>query len=312
MKNLRNIFYEKIMNSFNTIFGKKKLAFVLAGLLCLSSTTGCQLAKESMSSSEDTLIGVYVTTDYIDTYDWDNFSISSSGSVSVKQRDDGKVYGTLDSENDTISFPNIDGFAFLNLSKVKDGETYQASIATEHFCETYSDISDNGNEISTSLYYDSNKAALQDETESSFYLHPIYQTAGGDVYFIAGKGGFLITNGEMSTTFSNSKSAVSNGKTDTSLTEFTINVKSATPAETVVFTQVAENGTTLQEDTYTAEQFPETYTRKNGCAYILVAITDSDGNTRYETINAEDETFSLFLPTDDIFCDEVMIEVENQ
>lgn len=293
---------------------KKRIALLFTGMLLVLSTAGCQLADADMRSANDTLIGIYVSKEYIDAF---SYYISSSGSLNAKMVDDGRVYGTLDKENETISFPDINGFALLCFQQEENGNTYFSTI-NEHFSDTSTSIIGESREVSGTLYYDSSKVAnhyFEESTEGedlTLYIHPIYETANGEVYLTAEPGGTFFSQGDISTSFSSSESSTLGGSTtESSYTKFTVSVKAASPVEKIIFTQFDSKGNVLQEDTYTSANMPETYTRKRDSAYILVSSTDFAGNITYSTINQEDETFSLYLPTDDIFCEDASINIED-
>lgn len=349
MNNLTSMLFYKISFLHFYTRGIKKLSILLSSAILFTLlTTGCRLANPDMGSANDTLIGVYVTTEYIDTLDWDNISINSSGSVDVKSKNDGRIYGTLNTEEETVSFPDIEGSALLSLSVEENDENYHNTTITGHFSDTHTSITDIGCEISGTLYYDISKVSthhltaspedaedyentntmhMSTETQEDgtilydhytegealiMYVYPIFKTAGGEIYLIAQPGISSYSGGEISTSFSSSESTTANGKTSSYTTKFTVTLKAEAPSDTITFTQIGKNRNTLQEDTYSAEKIPETYIRNKESSYILVTSLDSDGNTTYDTINTEDEFFSLYLPTKSIFCDKVLIEVKDQ
>jgi len=347
MKKILTGFYEKFTGYFYAKTTKNHIALLFIGMLLVSSTTGCQLADADMGCANDTLIGLYVTKEFIDPVD--SFYLSSSGSLSEKQMGGNRVYGTLDKEKETISFPGIEGFALLCISQEENGNAYFKTM-NENFSDINTSVINDGYEVSGTLYYDSSMVAnhfiAQSTEESSdefeefdasrittekqedgtihydyatkgedltLYIHPIYETANGKVYLSAQPDETLLSQGEISTSFSSSESSTANGNTTESCyRKFTVSVEAANPVDKLIFTQFDSKGNVLQEDAFTSADIPEVYARKKDCAYILVASTDLTGTITHDTINQADETFSLFLPTDDIFCKEVLIDIENQ
>lgn len=350
MNLLTALFFKNFTGYFGSRAAKKYTALLFMGILLVLSTTGCQLANDTMSSANDTLIGLYVTRDAIDpVIGENNYYLSPSGSLSEKNTDGSRVYGNLDKENETISFPDINGFALLCVQKEENGNTYFQTIINEIFSDTDTSIINDGCEIDSTLYYDSSKVTnhhFADSTETyledfedfdasrittekqedgtilydyatdgeelTLYVHPIYETADGEVYLIAEPGDTFLSQGDISTSFSSSESSTAGSSTtESNYRKFTVSVKAASPVEKVIFTQFDSKGNVLQEDTYTSANMPETYTRKRDSAYILVSSTDLAGNITYSTINREDEIFSLYLPTDDIFCEDASINIED-
>ena len=88
----------------------------IAALLC-----GCSLARSDMdasAASRDRLIGVYITTEYIDLFDLEgyigaNASALSGGSIGEADaaQYNGRLYAELVDER--YVFPGVDGFAFF-------------------------------------------------------------------------------------------------------------------------------------------------------------------------------------------------------
>lgn len=278
------------------------ILFIFIGTTC----TGCQLAKSDYSSVGDTLIGAYVTTEYIDTYDWDNLSMSASGSMSVNQKDQGRIYGTLDKENETVTFPGIEGFALIQLKEEKDGQTYN-KLLSDGFSDTCTNIMDNSEEITGTIYYD-NATTGEDY---SVYVNPIYQCSNGDIYLMSSTGMMLSDDGDYSESISSQKTATTNTSDASSLSKVTVYFKSSLPAKQVAFTQVDKNGNVLLEDAYTTKDFPETYSRKPDCDYILVAKMDCNGDTIYDVINKDEDSYTLYLQSDSFFCNGVTVEIAD-
>ena len=53
----------------------RRLKVILGVMMCATLLSGCQLAKEEteLQQEKDKLIGVYVTTEYVDTFDFEGF-----------------------------------------------------------------------------------------------------------------------------------------------------------------------------------------------------------------------------------------------
>ena len=314
--------------------------FILIGTTC----TGCQLAKPDYSSVSDTLIGAYVTTEYVDTYDLDHNSLSTSGSVSVNQKDLGRIYGTLDKENETITFPGIEGYSLINLKEEENGQIYNNTIC-DGFSDTCTSTTDNSVEISGTIYYDKSKLSMHyiclhpdDDYENredltltteeyedgsilydyattgedySVYVNPIYQCSNGDIYLMPSTGMMLSDDGDYSDSISCQKTATTNTSDVSTLSKVTVYFKSSQPAEQVTFTQIDKKGNVLQEDSYSSKDFPEIYSRKPDCDYILVTKTDCNDATSYDVINKDEDSYTLYMQSDSFFCEGVSVEITD-
>ena len=313
MNHKMNIPFYKQHNRKTAFRNKRILLIICISLFFTTACTGCQLvkkdanstnntlqlAKENMASSNDKLIGIYVTTEYIDN-------------------SDNKIYGTLDNENQTISFPDIEGYALLYPSFEKDGETYNYCV-NKAFSNINILLTDEGLEVSGTLYYDTSKIALlqpcdSPEEELSFFVHPVYEATDGKVYLILSTdSGIFVSdeNGKTSHTISGTRTRTIDGQSDNIQTKFTTSYEATVPVITIVFTQMDQTGNILQSDTYSTADIPESYKRNPDSAYILVTSTDQNGTVTYDVINNEEEGYSFYIPTSSLICEEAYIEIEN-
>lgn len=208
---------------------KRILILLLAASLLL--TCGCSLAKpeEELRSdlpAEDSLIGVLITTEYLDLFDmeaWlnDNINDLAKGGETVIDGDtsqyQGRIYANAvektwhseDGEAHTTTeyeFPEeLKGHAFLCPTLTdENGNPYTSSMGSEIFADSHVHLksSDAGNavELTSTIYYDPLAIPKESITELhedgsetlgkhvAFYHNPVYQTPEGDVYVTSGSG----------------------------------------------------------------------------------------------------------------------------
>ena len=159
----------------------------IAALLC-----GCSLARSDMdasAASRDRLIGVYITTEYIDLFDLEgyigaNASALSGGSISEADaaQYNGRLYAELVDES--YVFPGVDGFAFFMATTEHEYGTSYSNYTDEGVCGGKIAVNTNDNE-------DSSGEALELECtiygitgrndRHVIYTNPVYQTADGEV-----------------------------------------------------------------------------------------------------------------------------------
>lgn len=149
----------------------------IAALLC-----GCSLARSDMdasAASRDRLIGVYITTEYIDLFDLEgyigaNASALSGGSIGEADaaQYNGRLYAELVDER--YVFPGVDGFAFFMATTEHEYGTSYSNYTDEGVCGCKIAVNTNDNE-------DSSEEAL--ELECTIYgltgnggRHVIYQS----------------------------------------------------------------------------------------------------------------------------------------
>ena len=208
---------------------KRILSLLIAATLLL--TCGCSLAKpdeelQDNSPMEDSLIGVLITTEYLDLFDmdaWlnDNINTIAKGGETVIGGDtsqyQGRIYAKAvekiwhseDGEAHTTTeyeFPEeLKGHAFLCPTLTdENGNPYTSSMGSEIFADSHVHLksSDAGNavELTSTIYYDPLAIPKESITEIhedgsetlgnhiAFYHNPIYQTPEGDVYVTSGSG----------------------------------------------------------------------------------------------------------------------------
>ena len=208
---------------------KRILSLLIAATLLL--TCGCSLAKpdEELQNNlpmEDSLIGVLITTEYLDLFDmdaWlnDNIGALSKGGETVINGDtsqyQGRIYAERTDEiwysNDgeahnhvTYKFPEeLNGYALMSpMIESLNYEPYRSTINEAIFADTKSHVkvTDWGTavELTATIYYDPLAIPKESITEIhedgsetlgnhiAFYHNPIYQTPEGDVYVTSGSG----------------------------------------------------------------------------------------------------------------------------
>lgn len=216
---------------------KQILTLLLAAILLL--TCGCSLAQPAPETDpivEDRLIGVLITTQYLDLFDmeaWlnDNINRVALGGETVIDGDTsrykGRIYAQRVEEeyvaSDGVTRTRIDfqfpeelkGEALICPTLTDErGEHYTASINGHIFSNTHTHIKGNDAataiELTATVYYDpltiqreTVNALYEDGTEGTeehicFYHNPVYQTDAGDVYVTSGSGHSYSVSEDMS------------------------------------------------------------------------------------------------------------------
>ena len=208
---------------------KKLITLLLAASLLL--TCGCSLVKpeEELRNDlpiEDSLIGVLITTEYLDLFDmeaWlnDNINDLAKGGETVIDGDtsqyQGRIYAERTEEiwygndgeahrNVSYKFPEeINGYALIApMIESENYEPYVSTINDAIFADTKTHIkvTDYGTavELTSTIYYDPLAIPKESITELhedgsetlgnhvAFYHNPVYQTPEGDVYVTSGSG----------------------------------------------------------------------------------------------------------------------------
>lgn len=295
---------------------KRIFALLLAALMLLS---GCQLAQPDAREEKqrDRMVGVFITTDYLDLFDMeaylkDHSNLLSGGTIAPE--DDftyaNRIYAKhIEQISETGTFvryifEDLEGIvAAAYLVKPNGGvlESYWMSDVTEGICDvslTHNSRDDGEDHSITGTIY------LSPEfPDPCFYFNPIYQTEEGDVYLVAGQGmAFDSDPGINAThTLNESTTYTVNGETRSYTAESKITMKSIEPAEKIVVLFMDEESQEISRNEYAAEVLPEEITPAAGTAYLLVEEHTAQSLRR--TLYQQDDRYvSVFLALENYIC----------
>ena len=133
------------------------LTSIVSGIVLLAALAGCQLARadQGADQSEGTLIGVFVTTEYVDLLDFDSFISSNAGKLADSgqlndkdlQKYQGRLYASPVTKASTSEtgepietreyvFEGITGFACY-FPEIKDEQgSYVTTLSDEAISNT--------------------------------------------------------------------------------------------------------------------------------------------------------------------------------
>ena len=252
-------------------------ALGLSLALMLGALSGCTLADPSDGSQADTLVGLYLTTEYLDLFDFERYiSDQLSSGFSGGEIDMGgdtaayeeRMYATVEEENgrSEYCFP-VEG---LRLFATLDGEGQQGQLYTDAGTQDLKlSVTDEGQAIEATVYLDGVQG-------SSLYFNPVYQTADGQIYLTAGTGTSVSMDSDSlaGSSFSHSLSSEStttdtDGTVTAQSSSFTVTVEFWAPPEQVAVTQMSGEGEVLRRDVFDGDSLPDTLPLAPGMAYCI-------------------------------------------
>lgn len=291
----------------------KKLFSLLLAMAAVFTLAGCQLAKDGSEASaegSDKLIGVLITTDYLDTFDMqsylqDNLDEVLKGDVTLENTRayQQRIYADqIPKEEDGITtadftFSGLDGIRFLNPTvKFEDSSNnYTTIIMDEGISDVHQGIhvTDDGTmqALEGTIY-----TAVAGEY--NFCMNPVYQDAEGRVYAVQGDAYSGSTLGEMTLTLNESFTS------DFESYSFEVKVTFtgiAAPSEIEVL-QMDENNQILKSETFSPGNVPTELTTEAGTAYIIVVTHSVDGTLTREIYSQGAEAFYTFRLTENSLC----------
>lgn len=237
----------------------KKLAIALIFVLALM-LPGCSLLREDGEPADaDRLVGVYITENYIDSFDFeayvqDNASSLSGGSGEISREDAAKYTRRIYAEitDGKTSFP-IEGIAFIAARYEKDGESYNGSDYGDKLADVHLSINVSDDMETTvltgKLFADSGAGHM------SAYCNPVYQQADGRVYLVPGEG-MSANMGSMTHSLSESCESAKKGERGYGM-DITLEVEGSRPSEKLAVLLYSAEGALLSRTEYAPEEMPE-------------------------------------------------------
>lgn len=276
----------------------KRIAVLLIAVLHLAMLSGCQLAREDEGENGDRLVGVFVTTEYIDLFDMESYlndnlravggDIAIDGDTSAYE---GRLYAARVEEEgdrpDTYTFEGLDGSAFYSLFS-QDGENeegYYHSVVSGGISDAHSHytVTDEGEriELSASIYFEA------DGSSPEFYCNPVYQTEDGQIYLTSGSGistdGVLAEGTMMSQKLEETSSTTMNGGKEEFGLSVEIQIVGVYLPEKYVLIRMSEDDQVLDREEYIPGRFPEEIKFDAETAYVLLKGQRTNGEGEPET-----------------------------
>ena len=236
----------------------KKLAIALIFALALM-LPGCSLLREEGEPADaDRLVGVYITENYIDSFDFEAYvqdnASSLSGGGEISREDAAKYTRRIYAEitDGKTSFP-IEGIAFIDARYEKDGESctgsdYGDKLADVHLSINVSDDMET-TVLTGKLFADSGAGHM------SAYCNPVYQQADGRVYLVPGEG-VSANMGSMTHSLSESCESAKKGERGYGM-DITLEVEGRRPSEKLAVLLYSAEGALLSRTEYAPEEMPE-------------------------------------------------------
>lgn len=236
----------------------KKLAIALIFALALM-LPGCSLLREDGEPADaDRLVGVYITENYIDSFDFEAYvqdnASSLSGGGEISREDTAKYTRRIYAEitDGKTSFP-IEGIAFIAARYEKDGESYTGSDYGDKLADVHLSINVSDDMETTvltgKLFADSGAGRM------SAYCNPVYQQADGRVYLVPGEG-VSANMGSMTHSLSESCESAKKGERGYGM-DITLEVEGRRPSEKLAVLLYSAEGALLSRTEYAPEEMPE-------------------------------------------------------
>lgn len=306
---------------------KKKLLLsfyalaVIFLLVFLAGLRGLSLRNEKLegkaSAANDRLIGVFITTEYLDLFDMegylsDNLSrIMNSSNITLDASESsayqGRIYATKISDGPDAdwSFPDLSGIRFFSVSDsaTETPTSYMISDpgisdAYTHYTET---DTEHGVDLEATVY-------LMPASASVFYINPVYQDGDGAVYVTSGNGVSMGDSWVEGAAFSTKLEATSESSNSIQeRTSISIRLKTCNLPDSFTILQMSEQNTPIAEASYAPDALPDSFAFSAETAYVLLeAHTSSPDGTSASTrqlLQRTEDTLCFKVPLKNGLCE---------
>ena len=309
------------------------LACVLVVSFILGVTGAVTFAKNEPTdnldgASKDRLIGVFITTEYLDLFDFESYfqdnadKVLSGGEINSSDSApyQGKLYATLVDDpytypetGETITtkkyvFDGIEGIAYFSARYTDEESGMQYwkidgddAISDAHRGFNSADAGDSV-EMKGTIYVSTSKDS------NVFYYNPVYQTATGEVYLMSGQGmgDELSTGTSYSQALKEEQTVTIDGESTTISSNIEVSICSMdTPIGACVI-QFDEDGNIISREYYVAGDLPFEITTRSDTEYIIVEThmksRDGKETVTRELFQPDDESLFAFSCRDDGIC----------
>ena len=286
----------------------KKINAILLVLLLVLSMTGCQLAKPEAESTNDRLVGILATREYLDLFDMEaylNDNLKLTGGDIVIDGDtrdyQGRIYATFKgSTEDELQFSDLKGIHFVAARMNDNGEYYNRVYSNEGLLNAKTAYNYTDFEDSVSL--EGEIWMVQTYGDLKVYLNPVYQDSDGHFYVTAGQGFHSSgdsVGGVYTQTLEESHTVTEGKKTTVLSNSIKISVGIKPKPTEYRLLQMRDDNTIADLAIYAPGEMPEEITVLEDTAYLLLETHQKNSNTIRDIFNPDADHISTLYAGED-------------
>lgn len=293
------------------------LAVILLAAFALGATGGVALSGgnadgETARQTQGNLIGVLVTTEPLDLFDFEAYFndhareiLNGSGEIGMEEAQEygGRLYAAYTEEpRGKYEFPDVEGFCHMSPRMKNAQGEYNAVFSDEVFDAT--NIGVKSTDAGDELTLEATIYACDDSNLRAFYINPVYQEESGAVYAVSGQGTSF--GGELAgahtTTLTDTKTVTENGETTELTSSMTITICYVPRTAETTITQFSAQGELLKRETFAPEEVPDAMEPEKDAAYLIVETSDVHGNVTRKLVDSGEDGLSTATPRADGIC----------
>lgn len=320
----------------------KRLRVMICTMISVALLTGCQLAKEEaeLQQEKDKLIGVYITKEYVDTFDMDQYIVDHIDELVMgdepatidldTQKYDNRLYATIveDVNEDEMNggsvthvsyqFGDLEGmgYYFPVCYETEEGNSYVAIESDPGICDGHNYI--NSTDTEEQIRFEGTIYVCPDEEGvAGVYCNPVYQCPNGSVYLVSGQGMSFSggsEGGSMSFKVEDKMTHRENEEEKTYVNSIEIKVETVYEPTKIQLLQMDEAGNKLDSAEYVPGKLPEKIKPLSDTEYFIIETykLDSAGESIVtRKMVGKDETFfqTLYVGERNV-CEQTMTEIK--
>ena len=304
---------------------------IAACALCVLG--GCRLAREDMgaSYSSDRLIGVLITTKYLDLHDsrayinggFYDFPNNGDMAVGYPNSSNGRLYAAIiewtstdDVTGETITareyaFEDIEGIIFCvpKMDVLDPGNSYWGVMSDSAISDGHTNIFEGDDE--THVEIEGTIFVILSRLGTTHYFNPVYQGADGSVYAVTGTGymGSDDMRGEgliFTQTLEETRTVTENGKSKKEMMSVEISLRAMYAPEKIAIAQMDADNALIMRAEYAPDAMPDVLAPDSRADYIIVEMhkRDADGGSivSRELFGRGSGSVETFLERNDGVC----------
>ncbi|PKM68643.1 MAG: hypothetical protein CVU95_03310 [Firmicutes bacterium HGW-Firmicutes-2] len=290
---------------------KKIMASLVMIPMILVMLSGCQLAVAEAGNTmeEDKLVGVFVTDDYIDLFDFEAYVSENSnklmhgGEVVMESKYEGRVYGTINEANpEDVVFESYEGVLFIDASYEENGESYSSVGSSNQVTQVHISFNDDGKEIEGTIFAKNAPVILA-------VLNPVYMTDEGEIYFTSGSGvsmsGEYGSGGSMSMFLTENRTVLVCNSESTESFKVKINVEGINDVKYYVLKQMDDHDNQVIAEKIYAHDVPSSIEVSDQTKYMILEKigTDQEGKPLVERQIINDDYFHIYFFKESAFAE---------
>lgn len=270
---------------------------------------GCQLARPDLQkeAQPDRLIGMYITQEYVDLFDFDRYlndhigRFASGKNLAVDGGESRKyenrlyaVYQMKDSETGEYVFEGLEGICFF--VPVSEDGTFAAQADAE-VTDVTLNVSDQGEAMEGTIFCPTGE-------DARFYCNPVYQTGDGQVYLLSGTGisGNLTDGASFSQSLEEKRTVNANGEETEEQFCVSVTICGQDAYSRHVIAWMDAQDQKLEETAYSADEVPDFVAAPADAAYLICSSYQMESGGREKVrrqvveLSEEAGELCLFVP----------------